>query len=103
MTPGPHSRKCTPYLLGGPGGMPLALRLSEGLDRSSGRWPCASEFAAPRTEGAVCAALQPPSHRRWRTKESCLGLAFRDLWVGSTPYGRRVPETDASQQERNGT
>ena len=33
MPPGPHSRKCTPYLLGGPGGMPLALRLSEGLGR----------------------------------------------------------------------
>ena len=31
MTPGPASRKCTPYLLAGPGGMPLALRLSEGL------------------------------------------------------------------------
>ena len=31
MTPGPHSRKCTSYLLCGPGGMPLALRLSEGL------------------------------------------------------------------------
>ena len=31
MPPGPHSRKCTPCLLGGPGGMPLSLRLSEGL------------------------------------------------------------------------
>ena len=31
MTPGPHSRKCTSYLLCGPGGLPLALRLSEGL------------------------------------------------------------------------
>ena len=31
MTPGPAGRKCTPYLLAGPGGMPLVLPLSEGL------------------------------------------------------------------------
>ena len=37
MAPGPASRKCTPYLLAGPGGMPLALRLSEGLGRNAGK------------------------------------------------------------------
>ena len=31
MTPGPSCRKCTAYLRLGPGGMPLALRLTEGL------------------------------------------------------------------------
>ena len=31
MTPGPDSRKCTAYLLAGPGGMPLGLGLNEGL------------------------------------------------------------------------
>ena len=36
MPPGPRCRKCTPYLLRGPGGMPLALRLSEGLGLSFG-------------------------------------------------------------------
>ena len=31
MAPGPRYRKCTLALWRGPGGMPLALRLSEGL------------------------------------------------------------------------
>ena len=31
MTPGPAGRKCTAYLLAGPGGMPLGLGLNEGL------------------------------------------------------------------------
>ena len=31
MTPGPASRKCTAYLLAGPGGMPLGLGFNEGL------------------------------------------------------------------------
>ena len=31
MTPGPDGRKCTAYLLAGPGGMPLRLGLNEGL------------------------------------------------------------------------
>ena len=31
MTPGPDGRKCTAYLLAGPGGMPLGLGLNEGL------------------------------------------------------------------------
>jgi len=37
MTPGPGLRKCTEYLSPGPGGMPLALRLSDwlGLARQS--------------------------------------------------------------------
>ena len=30
-TPGPGWRKCTAYRQTGPGGLPLALRLSEGL------------------------------------------------------------------------
>jgi hypothetical protein len=37
-TPGPASRKCTPYLLAGPGGLPLVLRLSEGLGLSLQRF-----------------------------------------------------------------
>ena len=32
MTPGPGWRKCTAYRQAGPGGLPLDLRLSEGLD-----------------------------------------------------------------------
>ena len=32
MTPGQGHRECTAYLWPGPGGMPLALRLSEGLE-----------------------------------------------------------------------
>jgi len=32
--PGPDLRECTPYLGAGPGGLPLALRLSEGLGRT---------------------------------------------------------------------
>ena len=35
MTPGPGWRKCNVYRQTGPGGMPLALRLSEGLGRTS--------------------------------------------------------------------
>ena len=35
MTPGPASRKCTAYLLAGPGGMPLGLGLNEGLGVSA--------------------------------------------------------------------
>ena len=31
MTPGPDGRKCTAYLLAGPGGMPLGLGFNEGL------------------------------------------------------------------------
>ena len=34
MTPGPGRRQCTEYLRPGPGGMPLALPLSEGLGRT---------------------------------------------------------------------
>jgi len=33
-TPGPATGKCTPYPVAGPGGLPLALRLSEGLGRT---------------------------------------------------------------------
>ena len=44
MTPGPAGRKCTPYLLAGPGGMPLVLPLSEGLGSAEPharqRWTC---------------------------------------------------------------
>ena len=43
MTPGPASRKCTAYLLAGPGGMPLELGLNEGLGV---------------TRAATCAVLQ---------------------------------------------
>ena len=34
MPPAPRWRKCTPYLRPGPGGLPLVLRLSEGLGRT---------------------------------------------------------------------
>ena len=49
MPPGPASRKCTAYLLAGPGGMPLALRLSEGLGRilAEDRFDCFKHMPAP--------------------------------------------------------
>ena len=50
MPPGPRCRKCTPYLLRGPGGMPLALRLSEGLGL------------------APCCAGRPRRRKRWSAR-----------------------------------
>ena len=58
MTTGPTDVKVT-TAAGGPDGMPLALRLSEGLGRSSGRSHCAAGLATPRIEGSARAGLQP--------------------------------------------
>ena len=72
MTPGPASRKCTPYLLAGPGGMPLALRLSEGLGsaargKGAGAAPEALFFLVARSKASRSAptsvvrhAFEPP-------------------------------------------
>jgi hypothetical protein len=59
MTPGPGRRKWFWYLRPGPGGMPLALRLSEGLDRtrhaakSEHLWIVASSFRSASLAMAV--------------------------------------------------
>jgi hypothetical protein len=50
MTLGPGYRKCTPYLWPGPSGMPLALRLTEGLGRARRRKRC--EYAASGTRSS---------------------------------------------------
>ena len=47
MTPGPASRKCTAYLLAGPGGMPLGLGLNEGLGHME---PKRAERCTPRAD-----------------------------------------------------
>ena len=73
MTPGPASRKCTPYLLAGPGGMPLALRLSEGLGsaargKGAGAAPdkallllvARSKASRSAPEAVGCRAFEPP-------------------------------------------
>ena len=61
MTPGPGLRKCTAYLSLGPGGMPLALRLSDwlGLARACTARPVIPLLAPPpRLPARRC--------RRWR-------------------------------------
>ena len=90
MTPGPAGRKCTPYLLAGPGGMPLVLPLSEGLGISArGRlarvhlhaWDSASRFA-PRQEQSrysASAANAKKSHGAAR-------LAARTTVLSSWPW-----------------
>ncbi len=60
MPPGPGYRKCTPYLWPGPGGMPLVLRLSEGLGLSGQLCINATiaEFAVGRTHDVAEYAFQ---------------------------------------------
>ena len=66
MTPGPGLRKCTEYLSPGPGGMPLALRLSDwlGLTRLCTARHAAIPLLAPRP------GLAAPRCRRWRFRIS---------------------------------
>ena len=66
MTPGPGYRKCTAYLWPGPGGTPLALRLTAGLDAAR------RQVAENETAGAT--AFEPSLERAcdwWRT--ACCG------------------------------
>ena len=49
---GPDIGKCTPYPVAGPGGLPLALRLSEGLGSTLGA-PEPTRFQERHRAGAV--------------------------------------------------
>jgi len=70
MTPGPGHRKCTPYLWPGPGGMPLALPLTEWLGptwrRSCVTLPvCRRQNLKGRGGGEALALVLAPRQRRW--------------------------------------
>ena len=57
MTPGPGLRKCTAYLSPGPGGMPLALRLSDWLGHKPCLWFCGCLEHAAQPAPNVCECL----------------------------------------------
>ena len=57
MTPGPGLRKCTEYLSPGPGGMPLAFRLSDWLGLTASARPDTTLFLSCPTGWTSCSAL----------------------------------------------
>ena len=83
MPPGPRCRKFTPYLLRGPGGVPLALRLSEGLGISFRGTPTDMYLRARHSDGR--SALRDEQSRYSASAAPAKGFA-----------GRCAPCTDAS-------
>ena len=71
MPLGPGCRKCTPYLLPGPSGMPLALRLTEGLGVSR---------AAPKEECGPDRAKEEPEDDATDCDAEPLAQRVRD-WI----------------------
>ena len=80
MTPGPGRRQCTAYLRPGPGGMPLALPLSEGLGSTRA---IAASLAAPRSFSRPAPGIPAPRWRPWQATHS----SRRCRWPGWTRRG----------------
>ncbi len=106
MTPGPGHRKCTPYLWPGPGGMPLWLRLSEGLGRRQPRCvqakPCgrvvcsaaaSAGFASLSRAGSAVAAAPPRTDSTFALvgASAPTQIVFSGMWRASASSLMRAP------------
>ena len=77
-TPGPGWRKCTAYRQTGPGGLPLALRLSEGLGSTARIGRRRRACQGPVTSRGP--ALKPPAPRCWPWNTAFLSRRTTCLW-----------------------
>ena len=75
MTPGPGWRKCTAYRRPGPGGMPLGLALTEGLDHALPGDLC-SDTEDATAEPTIARMALAPLHTASLAKESDFVFVF---------------------------